>query len=131
MLQIVCMMCIGFAYEPLQETTLGQRHMHHIGIMYTAYAGYILINSVFFVARVIDDRVPYRTTAIFSLLGCVLFLITGILLLMDRGHAVRYHFFPPHTYKLSMLTTSLCFAFVNSAIFAVDSILTFMRQEDF
>lgn len=128
---ILCALCMGFIYEPANTVGLGKSHMHHVGIMYTAYTGYMLINCVFLVSRAIGDRIPFKTASLFALNGAALFLITAILLTVNRSYIVNRHFFHPQIYLLNMFTTSIIFAFLNVIVFALDAILTFRRQEDF
>lgn len=122
---------MGFIYDPAKTTGLGKSHMHHIGIMYTAYTGFMLINTLMIISRTIHDRIPYRTASLIALSGSTLFLITGILLIVDRADLMKHNFYHPEMYLLTMLTTSIIFAFFNVILFAIDAVFTFRRQEDF
>lgn len=129
--QIICAICMGFIYDPAKTTGLGQTHMDHVGVMYTAYTGFMLINTILLISRCLKDRIPYKTATMFSVSGSCIFLITGILLLVGRAQLFRHYFYHPQMYLLTMMTTSIIFAFVNAAVFAVDAVFTFRRQEDF
>jgi hypothetical protein len=119
---------MGFIYEPAYEIELGE-HLHHVGIMYTAYIGFILINTLLLISRVIGDRIPYLTVVLFALNGAGLFLITGILLLIDRKKLTR-GVFHPKLYLLTMMTISVSFAFANVVVFIVEAFFTYKRRQD-
>lgn len=121
--------CICFAYEPTQMTGLGKSHLHHVGIMYTAYAGNLLINGVLLVSRFVGDRLPYRTSVVFSVSGAAMFLVTAILLITDRSYLTRNRIFHPKAYLLEMLTISTICALVNVVIFISDAIITFRSRK--
>lgn len=121
---------MGFAYDPVQVTGLGKSQLHHVGVMYTAFTGYMLINGVLLLTRAFGDKIPYRLSAIFSLAGCAMFLVTGILLIADKSSLTKQYNYQPSMYLLHMLTTSIIFAFVNAAVFMVDAIITFKKKED-
>lgn len=122
---------MGFLYDPVKITGLGKSHLHHVGVCYAAYCGYMVVNGVLLIGRAIQDRLAYRTSAIFSLMGCILFLVSAILLMSDRSYLTRHQLFHPQLYLLEMLTTTTVFAFLNSVVFLTDAILTFKRKEDF
>ncbi|XP_044253492.1 uncharacterized protein LOC123004336 isoform X2 [Tribolium madens] len=126
---LICVVCLGFIFEPANEIHLGGNYMHHTGVMYTAYTGYILINVVLLAGRAIGDRIPYITIIIFDVIGAGLFLITGILLLVDRIRLAKDIFHPRH-YLLTMMTVSVCFAFANCGIFLLEAFLTRKRRQD-
>lgn len=128
---LICGVCMGLIYDPAKVTGLGKSHLHHVGVMYTAYTGFMLINGVLIIGRAIQDRLCYRTSAIFSAAGCIMFLVTAILLISDRSYLTKNYFYHPEMYLMEMLTTSTIFAFLNAIIFLVDSILTFKKKEDF
>lgn len=67
---------MGFIYEPASMTGLGKSHFIHVGIMYTAYTGYMVINCVLILSKAMKQKVPYTTVAIFALVGAALFMIT-------------------------------------------------------
>lgn len=126
---LLCIAALVFVCEPAKVTGLGSSHMHHIGIMYTAYTGYILIISVLLLGRYMGDRLPYKTSMIFSVCGASIFLITATLLISTRSHLTRMHIFHPNAYLMVMLMTSIIIAFINAIVFVIDAVLTFRRQE--
>lgn len=121
---------MGFIFEPANEIHLGGNYMHHTGVMYTAYTGYMLINVVLLIGRGIGDRIPYITIILFDVIGAVLFFIAAVLLLIDRIRLAR-DIFHPRQYLLSMMTVSVCFAFVNCCVFILEACFTRRRRQDF
>ncbi|CAG9812435.1 unnamed protein product [Phaedon cochleariae] len=128
---LVCAVCMGFIYDPASTAGLGKSHMLHVGVMYTAYTGYMVVNCVLLVGRTLGERIPYKTVSIFAITGSALFLITCILLTVDRLYLMKHYFYHPNMYLLTMMTTSIIFAFINVVLLAVDAMFTFIRKEDF
>ncbi|KAJ3645957.1 hypothetical protein Zmor_023574 [Zophobas morio] len=120
---------MGFIYEPVNGIHLAHTNLHHIGIMYTAYTGFMLINIILLISRVIKDRIYFPTIVLFAISGAALFLITGILLTVDR---LKFSgkIFHPRQYQLSMMTISICLSFVNATVFTIEAVFTCMRRQD-
>lgn len=128
---LICAACMGFIYDPAATAGLGKSHMVHVGIMYTAYTGYMVINCVLIIGRSLGDKIPYRTVSLFAVIGSALFLITCILLTVDRFYLMKHYFYHPNMHLLTMMTTSIVFAFINVVVMAVDAMFTFIKREDF
>ncbi|XP_056633696.1 uncharacterized protein LOC130443201 [Diorhabda sublineata] len=128
---LICAICMAFIYDPATTSGLGKTHMIHVGIMYTAYTGFMVINGVLIIGRSLGDRIPYRTVSLFALMGAALFLITCILLTVDRFYLMKHYFYHPNMHLLTMMTTSIVFAFINVVAFSADAMFTFIRKEDF
>lgn len=128
--QLVCAGCTGFVFEPARAIGLGQRHLHEAGVVYTAFTGFILINVVLLISKAIGDKISYKTTVVFSLNGAILFAIAAILLLIKRVTVMKNSIFHPNMYLVSLMTTSISFAFVNTIIFIVDTFFTFRLKKD-
>lgn len=126
----MCAACVGVAFEPFSEIGIGRTNIQHIAVMYTAFTGYILIELTFVISRLVGDKIPYKTNALFSAIAAVLFFITGILVAKDkRDNSNRL--FHAQFYLLQMLVATTAFAFINCAIFVVDAALTFWKKVDF
>ncbi|KAJ8922938.1 hypothetical protein NQ315_001483 [Exocentrus adspersus] len=128
---LVSTLCLGLIYEPASTLGLGKSHMHHIGIMYTAFTGYMVINCVLLISKAIGDRIPYRTVSLFALIGSALCLVTGILLIVDTANKIREYAYHSNTYRLDMMKACIGIAFVDVMLFAADAVLTFKSQNDF
>lgn len=121
---------MGVAFEPFSEIGIGKVRLHHVAIMYTAFTGYILINLIMVAARLMGDKIPYKTNAIFSTIAALLFFITGILIAKDKTDNSN-KLFHAQFYLLQMLVTASAFSFVNCAVFIADAALTFWKKVDF
>ncbi|CAG9859059.1 unnamed protein product [Phyllotreta striolata] len=128
---LMCALCMAFIHDPAETSGMGKSHMVHIGIMYTSYTGYMVINCVLIIGRSLGDKIPYKTTSLFSVVGAALFLITCILLTVDRFSLMKHYFYHPNMHLLTMMTTSIVFAFINVVILTIDAMFTFVRKEDF
>ncbi|XP_018580355.1 uncharacterized protein LOC108918002 isoform X1 [Anoplophora glabripennis] len=135
---LVCAVCMGLIYEPLTRTIFTRILMHHIGVMYTSYTGYMVINCVLLVSKALGDKIPYRTVALFAIIGSALFLITGMLLIVDTNDFIRDATRPERDYSdydesslKTLFKISAGFAFLNALLFAADAAVTFKLQDDF
>lgn len=129
-LQLLCVACIGFIYEPANSVHLGGDHLNHTGVMYTTYTGFILIHSIFIIAKIIKDNISFVTIVLFALNGVWLFALTGILLTIDRID-LSSGIFHPRVYQLTMITISISCAFANAVVHALDAYFTYKRRQDF
>ncbi|XP_044758911.1 uncharacterized protein LOC123316759 isoform X2 [Coccinella septempunctata] len=128
---LFCIVCLIFAYDAVRTSGLGSSHMNHIGIMFASFTGFFMINVLLVLNRFFGERMPYRSAAIYSLIGSALFLITGILLIVCRTFLMKHYGYTSEMSIITNLTLSLFFSFVNTLVFAFDSIYTFKRMDDF
>lgn len=129
--QVFCVLCLIFAYDAVKTSGLGSSHMNHVGIMFSAFTGFCMINILLILNRFFGERMPYRSAAIYSLIGSALFLITAILLIVCRSFLMKHYGYTSEMSLMTNLSISLLFAFVNCIIFAADSVYTFKRMDDF
>ncbi|KAJ3645956.1 hypothetical protein Zmor_023573 [Zophobas morio] len=129
--QLLCILCIGTGFDAIDTMGIGNSDLHHVGVLYTAYTGYILITVVFLLNYCLEVTIPYRTSSLFSICGAGLFLTTGVLLLVDKSDYIRHYVSPATTLQQYMILVSVIISFATSAVFTIDSVLTFRRQEDF
>jgi len=127
---VISCLCLGFFFEPAQVTGLGKSELHHVGLVYTAFS-FIFINMVLLLGKILGESFPFKTSTILSASGSALYLISGILLVVDRSDLMKRYIFHPHGYLMVMLTTATFFAFLNSLVFALDAILGYKRKENF
>lgn len=123
-------MCTALVIDPLKSANVGSRYLHHISLIFATYIGYMLIITLFLLGRIFQDRLPYKTSAIFSLVGAALFLTTGCVIFSEKDYLSRNNFFHPNMYMFNMLITSGVFAIVNFAVFVIDAILTIRFQNE-
>lgn len=120
---------MGIVYEPLNSMGLGKSRLHHVGVMFTAYTGYILINAVLLVGRALKEKIPYKTSTIFSMCGAILNLVAVCLLANDRSNYTRV--MAATSPKLEAMLVSIVVAAINALVFAMEGVFTFIRKEDF
>lgn len=122
---------MGVAFEPFSEISKTSKiPLHHVGVLYTAFAGYILIGVVMVISRLMGDRIAYKTNGIFSTVAAIIFFITGILAAKDKRDYSN-KLFHAQFYLLQMLVATSAFSFINCAVFIVDAALTFWKKIDF
>lgn len=127
--QILCAICVGIIYEPLNSLGVGKSRLHHVGVMFTAYTGYIVINTVLLIGRALKDTIPYKTSTIFSMCGAILHLVAVCLLANDRSNYTREKAATPA--RLEAMLVSIVIAAINALVFAMEGVFTFIRREDF
>ncbi|XP_045475996.1 uncharacterized protein LOC123681760 isoform X1 [Harmonia axyridis] len=128
---LVCATCIALIYDPAQGTRIGKSHLGILGLVYTTYSGFIIINLMFLLSRSIKDRISYKTNIIFSAAGSVMFILTAGLLLKAKTDLQPHHFFHPHTHHLVMLLTTVFFSLMNAVLYAFDVFLHCKFKKDF
>ncbi|CAG9773998.1 unnamed protein product [Ceutorhynchus assimilis] len=129
---VFCCLCLGMYFPPAnQSANLAKHHLEQVGLIFLAFIGYILINAVFIVSRCLKDKIPFRISALFSLIAALLFFVSGILLIVDRRDKFQGTHYEPHMYLASMLSAATVFSFVNAVLFAVDGVYTFILKLDF
>jgi len=67
----------------------------------------------------------------FSLVGALLFFISGILLIADRRNKFRGIYYDPYQYLVGLLSAATALAFVNAIFFTVDGVYTVILKQDF
>lgn len=122
---------MGFAYEAFNGTEIVTTYLHYIGLTYTTFMGYTLIICVMLLARIIKDRVPYKTSAIYSFVGTCLFVVTGILLLSSKSYLIRSNMYYHRYYQFNMLASAAYLSLASAAVFLADACLIVIRKMDF
>ncbi|XP_030752111.1 uncharacterized protein LOC115879422 [Sitophilus oryzae] len=129
---VLCALCLGFFYQPAAKSAnFAKHHLEQVGLIFLTFIGYLLINAVFIVSKLIKDRIPFRTSATFSLLAAILNFIAGIVLIVDRRNKFQGIYYEPQMYLLGMLTGSTILCFVNSAVYGLDGVYTFLLKKDY
>lgn len=117
-------------YEPIKITNLGKTHLHHVSLIYGTFIGFTIINSVFIFSRLLRDRIPVKTSILYSITAAVLFAITGILMIADKRQLTKHAYFYPHLHLIEMLIISATFSLLNAVIFIIDTVLTYKYAPD-
>nr|CAI5826283.1 unnamed protein product [Callosobruchus analis] len=128
---VICIMCIGFMYEPTTtyQSGLGKTNFPYAAPMYTAFGGYIVINATLILGALLGESTPFRIVAIFAAWGTGLFLTTGILLISHKMNIAS--FYAPHMHLPLHMTTAIILSFVNVMLMALEAALTFVLKRDF
>ncbi|KAF7281537.1 hypothetical protein GWI33_004572 [Rhynchophorus ferrugineus] len=130
---VICIICLGSVMEPAKRGNLAKIHLDHFAVIFTTFVGYLVIISVCLFAKIIGDKIPYRTLFTFSSIASCLFFITGVLLAVDRKRRYFHDdiFYEPRAYLLNLMVTSSVFAFFGSAVFTVEAVYIWKYREDF
>ncbi|KAL1494094.1 hypothetical protein ABEB36_009746 [Hypothenemus hampei] len=129
---ITSALCFGLFYQPAnQSANLAKHHLEQVAVILLAYVGYILINLVFIVARCLNDKIPFRVGALFSLVAALLNVTSGILLIVNRTNKFQGMYYEPHKYLESMLSAATVLSFINAVFFSVDAVYTFILKQNF
>ncbi|XP_022900324.2 uncharacterized protein [Onthophagus taurus] len=126
----LCIVCIGLIYEPLQNQDIIKGHLHHLGVIYTSFSGYLLIMCVMFTSFLFNEAIGYKTSTMFSICAACLNIITAILIFTDKDH-FKSRIFHPNMYLLPLLIGCSVCAFVNGIVYFVDAVFTFKYKRDF
>ncbi|KAL1494098.1 hypothetical protein ABEB36_009749 [Hypothenemus hampei] len=129
---ITSALCFGLFYQPAnQSANLAKHHLEQVAVILLAYVGYILINLVFIVARCLNDKIPFRVGALFSLVAALLNVTSGILLIVNRTNKFQGMYYEPHKYLESMLSAATVLSFINAVFFSGDAVYTFILKQNF
>ncbi|KAL3274432.1 hypothetical protein HHI36_015820 [Cryptolaemus montrouzieri] len=127
---LVCATCIACIYDTAQVTKIGKTHLEVLGLMYTTFPSFVIINLMFFISKSMKDRISYKTSIIFTCAGTVMFVVTAIMLLKAKADLQPRRFFHPNTHHLVMLMTTVFFSFLNAVIFIIDTCLHWKFKKD-
>ena len=86
-LSIVCM---GLIVDPMNHKL--QVNLHHIGLVYVAYAGFILINTIVIIGQTRAERMPQFMVGTETIPDCCIRLIRNIKMCFDFRFIQRRHF---------------------------------------
>ncbi|XP_030759629.1 uncharacterized protein LOC115885027 [Sitophilus oryzae] len=130
---VICIICLGFIMEPAKKGDMAKIHLDHFCVIFTTFIGYLVISAVFLFARIIGDKIPYKTVFIFSVTASCLFFISGILLAIDRKRRYFYDdtFYEPRMYILNFIVVSTFFSFLACVVFVVESVYIWKLGEEF
>ncbi|CAG9765823.1 unnamed protein product [Ceutorhynchus assimilis] len=126
---ILCILCIGLIMEPVKKSDTARVPLHHLALIFPTFIGYLLIVLLCLLAKILGDKIPYRTGFIFSVVASCLFFVSGILLAVDRRKP--FMDFQPLPYVFKLLASSAAFSFVTAIIFSVEAVYVWKFREDF
>ncbi|XP_037942244.1 protein snakeskin-like [Teleopsis dalmanni] len=85
-------------------------------------AGFTIICAVLFIGHILDSQVEKRMNALFSIVGCVLFIISGILVI-EQWQDDKWFGFNKENRRYALAAGSLMI--INGVIFLLDAICIF------
>ncbi|KRT80333.1 hypothetical protein AMK59_8145 [Oryctes borbonicus] len=128
---IFCIVSVALISEGAEETFFKiKMQFHHVILAYGTFVGYIIINSILILGRILSEPIGLRASLLYSIVGAGLFFVTSIFLFVDKANIDNYIFYP-RDYVRNMWTASACFSLINALVFVGDTIFTFMKREDF
>ncbi|XP_014237027.1 uncharacterized protein LOC106659155 [Trichogramma pretiosum] len=101
-----------------------------IALIYVTLAGYLIINSVLVIGHLLGDRMPKRTSLLFTGVGTILHLVAGSLMVHNwrKLHSNYAYVYNDNTYAskqyADMLIAGSFFTFVDALVFGVDVFYT-------
>ncbi|XP_011497762.1 PREDICTED: uncharacterized protein LOC105362110 [Ceratosolen solmsi marchali] len=112
-----------FLYQPKPK-------IDDIAIIYVTVAGFILINTILIIGHMFGDRMPKRTSVLFSATGTILHIVAGSVVIHNwrKLHSNYAYVYNNNTYAskqyADMLIAGAFFTFVDALVFAVDVFFT-------
>ncbi|XP_015603011.1 uncharacterized protein LOC107271476 [Cephus cinctus] len=132
---VLAVFAVGLIVDPLNSF----QRIHYtprlkvddIAIIYISLAGYIIINMLFLIGYLIGDRIPKKTSILFSAVGAVLHVVAGSVIVHNWRHlngtyiSISSNAIIASKQYLDMLISASFFAFLNAIVFVIDIFLTF------
>ncbi|XP_050305855.1 uncharacterized protein LOC126742997 isoform X2 [Anthonomus grandis grandis] len=130
---IFCVLCLALIMEPAKRGYLAQLHLDHFSIIFPTFIGYMTVVSIFLSAKLLQDKIPYKTGFLFSAVASWSFFASGVLLTLDRKEQYFYdeRFFKPPDYVLYMLQSCIGFSYLSAIVFGVEAWFIWKFKEDF
>jgi hypothetical protein len=118
---VVTIACMGIHYK-----TLSEGDTHTVMLVSGTFVGFTIILIGLFAGYLMSTPINKRIDIFFSLVGCALFIASGVLILQfwnDTAHAKIIGFFNKDDKNLGITKGSL--AIVNGVLFLADVVFTF------
>ncbi|XP_011310330.1 uncharacterized protein [Fopius arisanus] len=126
---------IGLIVDPfnsqLKILNPAEKKLDDAGFVYTTVCGYLIINVIFIIGYFLGDRIPKRTSLIFSSVGACLHIAAASVMIrrwkrmtnsyIDYGMNNAVHSSKQYN---DMLISASVFTFVNAVVFGVDVFIT-------
>ncbi|XP_055913585.1 protein snakeskin [Eupeodes corollae] len=108
----LCIACVIFA-EILCGTL-----SHKPLIVYGTIAGYTVVCSILLVGHILNSIIEKRINALFSIIGCILFIVSGALIIDEWHDATEFLY--KDSKRDALATGSLMI--INGAVFLLDTL---------
>ncbi|XP_014472424.1 PREDICTED: uncharacterized protein LOC106743268 [Dinoponera quadriceps] len=80
---VMCVVATGLVAGPFQQNQTRPADIHHIAIFHVAVCGYILINAILIMSHLMGERLPKKTSLMFTTMGAILCCTAGLILIHD------------------------------------------------
>jgi hypothetical protein len=131
---VISVFAIGLIVDPFNDffrTFVNQRRLRldDIAIIYISVGSFVIINTVIILGHLMGDRMPKRTSLLFSITGVILHLVSGAVLVhiwtrtTGTGNAFNNNIYASKQYN-DMIISGAVFFFANVIVFAADVFLT-------
>ncbi|XP_058797845.1 uncharacterized protein LOC131668040 [Phymastichus coffea] len=132
---VISVFCIGLIVDPFNSFNTLFRYeprpkLDDIVFIYITLGGFIIVNTICILGHLLGDRMPKRTSLLFSVTGSILHVIAGILIIVNhRKLSGNYGIFYNNNQYASkqymdMMIASCFFTFVNALLFGIDVLFT-------
>jgi len=122
---LLCIVCIGLFDDPANNSRVRIFvSPRTIDLGYATFATFLIICATYLLGKVIRDAWPWRTLAVLSFIGTILFLACGVCILKDWSDTKERSFWPPNTTRLDLLCATGFIALLTAITFLVDLVLT-------
>ncbi|KAG8223359.1 hypothetical protein J437_LFUL001237 [Ladona fulva] len=118
----LAMLCCGLIPNAFYHNL--HSSMHHVALSYVTFAGYILITTVLIIAYITEESVPKRMVALFSFVGCVLFVASGGVIIEDWRIVHNSLIIRPSKQYMDQMIAAGIISLFNGVVFLVDVGLT-------
>ncbi|KAF7274086.1 uncharacterized protein LOC143195875 [Rhynchophorus ferrugineus] len=125
-------LCLGLFYQPASKSAnFTKHHLEQVGLLFLTFSGYLVINAVFIISRLIKDRIPFRTISLFSIIAAVLNFVAALLLIVDKKNKFQAMYYEPQMHLIGVLTSATVLCFVNTVVYGLDGVYTFLLKKDY
>ncbi|KAK0085604.1 hypothetical protein PV325_004786 [Microctonus aethiopoides] len=131
---ILAVFIIGLMVDPLNSYQRIYNRLRtrlaDVAIIYISVAGYLLINLLFVIGYTLGDKIPKRTSIMFSAVGSILHVVAASVMIHNwrtvMGSYVDFHNNATNSSKQynDMLISSSVFTFINAVVFGIDVFVT-------
>ncbi|XP_015122434.1 uncharacterized protein LOC107044888 [Diachasma alloeum] len=132
---LLAVLIIGLIVDPfnshLRILNQPKRNLDDVAIVYISVSGYLLINVIFIIGYFLGDRIPKKTSIMFSAVGACLHIVAANVMVHKwrrmTGSYIDYQsnnaVYSSKQYN-DMLISGAVFTFINAIIFAADVLIT-------
>ncbi|OXU25702.1 uncharacterized protein LOC100679946 [Nasonia vitripennis] len=132
---VISIFAVGLIVDPFDSFHQIFNHppkpkLDDIAVIYVTIAGFIMINAILILGHLLGDRMPKRTSVLFSATGAIMHIVAGSVIIHNwrKLHGNYAYIYNSNTYPSKqyqdMLIAGAFFTFVDALVFAVDVFFT-------